>query len=160
MIFVTVGTQKFQFDRLLKEIDSLIASKYIKEKVFIQRGNSTYLPQNAECFEFVDNTVFERLVNECDLLITHSGVATIIKGLKLKKKVLVVPRLKKYGEHVDDHQLQIANAFSERNFVEVCVETSKLLETIDKIGRSQYEEYKSCKDNVISVINEYLNDLK
>ena len=47
MIFVTVGTQKFQFDRLLKEIDSLIASKYIKEKVFIQRGNSTYLPQNA-----------------------------------------------------------------------------------------------------------------
>ena len=93
-------------------------------------------------------------------MITHSGVATIIKGLKLKKKVLVVPRLKKYGEHVDDHQLQIANAFSERNFVEVCVETSKLLETMDKIGRSQYEEYKSCRDNVISVINEYLNDLK
>ena len=53
----------------------------------------------------------KKKIRECDVLITHSGVATIIAGLKNDKKVIVVPRLAKYGEHVDDHQVQIAESF-------------------------------------------------
>ena len=46
MIFITLGSQKFQFDRLLKEVDRLIADGVIQEKVFAQIGASEYLPQN------------------------------------------------------------------------------------------------------------------
>ena len=37
MIFITLGSQKFQFNRLLKKVDDLIESGVIKEEVFAQR---------------------------------------------------------------------------------------------------------------------------
>ena len=46
MIFITVGSQKFQFNRLLEQIDLLIENKIIKEEVFAQIGSSDYIPKN------------------------------------------------------------------------------------------------------------------
>lgn len=92
MIFVAVGTQKFQMNRLLEEIDNCIEGRDITEKVFAQIGNSTYHPKNYEYSTFLCKEDFEERVKECNLLITHSGVATIITGLKFDKPVIVVPR--------------------------------------------------------------------
>ena len=110
MIFITVGTQKFQFNRLLKMVDDLIEEKLISDNVVAQVGYSTYIPRNFHSFQFKSENEINLLMEKAHILITHSGVGSITTALKLQKKVIVVPRLKKYKEHVDDHQLEIANA--------------------------------------------------
>ena len=46
MIFITLGSQKFQFNRLLRAADELIASGALQEEVFAQTGYSDYQPQH------------------------------------------------------------------------------------------------------------------
>ena len=56
-------------------------------------------------------------IGKADYIITHGGVGTITDALKLGKKIIAVPRLSKYKEHVNDHQLQIIENFSEKGFI-------------------------------------------
>ena len=156
MIFVTVGTQKFQFNRLFEKIDELIDSKIVTEPVFAQIGNSDYKPRNFEYVNFLQPIEFEDAIEKSDVLITHSGVATIVKGLYKKKIVIVVPRLKEFGEHVDNHQVQIAEAFSECNFIMNCYDINCLDEIIFKAKTHIFENYISQKDNVIKTIEDYI----
>ena len=107
MIFVTVGSQKFQFNRLLKKIDNLIFKNIITENVFAQTGTSDYIPQNYAYQPFLDREKFTSYMSNCDIVITHGGTGTIISAIKNNKKVIVVPRLSEYGEHVDNHQIQL-----------------------------------------------------
>lgn len=133
MIFVTVGSQKFPFDRLLIKIDQLKKDGSIQEEVFAQIGHSTYQPQHYSYVRFMDQACFEEKLEQCDLLITHGGTGVIITALKLGKKVLAVPRLAKYHEHVDDHQLELLKQFNEQNLICCCQEMDlmeKLLSTI------------------------------
>lgn len=159
MIFVAVGTQKFQMNRLLKEIDNCIEGRDITEKVFAQIGNSTYHPKNYEYSAFLCKEDFEERVKECNLLITHSGVATIITGLKFDKPVIVVPRLAKYGEHVDDHQLQIADSFQELNFVIKCQDVSKLSEAITEARSHKFDRYISQREKMIETVELFIDGL-
>ena len=159
MIFVAVGTQKFQMNRLLKEIDNCIEGRDITEKVFAQIGNSTYQPKNYEYSTFLGKEDFEERVKECNLLITHSGVATIITGLKFDKPVIVVPRLAKYGEHVDDHQLQIAESFQELNFVIKCQDVSKLSEAITEARSHKFDRYISQRKKMIKTVDLFIDRL-
>ena len=116
MIFVTLGTQKFQFNRLLRMMDDLIENKKIHERVFAHIVNSDYLPQYYDYCNFLSNNDYEEYIKNCDILVSHSGVGTIMTGLKYRRKIIVVPRLSKYGEHIDDHQTQIAQSLSKLNY--------------------------------------------
>lgn len=157
MIFVTLGTQKFQFDRLLKYIDEQIENGKIKEKVFAQIGNSTYQPKNYEYKDFLDKTEFNEMIKESSLIITHSGVGTIIASINENKPVIVVPRLKKHGEHVDDHQLQIAESFSQKNFViSNGEEIEDLLNNIKKSKKHKFDKYKSSNKKIQSIIEDFI----
>ena len=160
MIFVAVGTQKFQFDRLLKAVDELVERNIIQEPVIAQIGNSDYQPKNFAFEKFFHQEAFEKKVRDCDVLITHSGVATIIAGLKQGKKVIVVPRLKKYAEHVDDHQVQIAQSFSEQNLVLMCGEADDLGQLIEKAKQHSFSGYVSQRSLVLQTIRDYLNGLE
>jgi len=156
MIFVAVGTQKFQFNRLLKAIDDLIADGQLAHEVFAQSGHSDYVPRNYACKDFLSKEEFQSCISRCDLLITHSGVATIISGLKLEKKVVVLPRFACFGEHVDDHQLQIAQSFSDKNFVLMCQDAEQLADTIRRAESHRFAKYVSQRDLVLKTIREYL----
>ena len=112
MIFVTLGSQKFQFNRLLIEMDRLVVNGIIKEEVFAQIGYSDYKPKNYKFKKFLDRDEFINITDKCDKVITHGGTGAIVGAVKQGKKVIAVPRLKKYGEHVDDHQLQIITEYN------------------------------------------------
>lgn len=159
MIFVALGTQKFQFNRLLQMIDQLLANGKITELVFAQIGNSNYKPENFQYATFLDKNEFEEKIRECDVLITHSGVATIIAGLNNNKKVIVVPRLAKYGEHVDDHQVQIAESFFKQNYVIMCAENDKLEELIVKAKNHKFAKYISQRRQMVETIEDFLNKM-
>lgn len=156
MIFVTVGSQKFQFNRLLQKIDELIDQKVITEEVFAQIGVSDYKPRNYEYTDFTTQEEFLKKIEECDLVITHAGTGVIVNSVKRGKKVIGTPRLEKYGEHVDDHQIQLIKEFDELGFIEPCYELNDLEEAIRKAKAKEYNKYVSNTDKIVESIEEFI----
>ena len=87
MIFVTLGTQDKEFPRLLEAIDKAIEKGEIKEKVIVQAGNTKYQSENMEIFDLISPDEFNKYIDNCDILITHGGVGSIITAVKKGKKV-------------------------------------------------------------------------
>ncbi len=156
MIFVTLGSQKFQFNRLLKKIDELVESGIIKEKVFAQTGYSDYIPMNYMYKDFLDRDSFSACQDKCSLEITHAGTGAIIGALKKGKKVIAVPRLKKYGEHVDDHQIQIVEQFEELGLIYCLKDCRKLAKAIKEVKNMNFNSYVSNTQSYIDDIESYI----
>ena len=159
MIFVAVGTQKFQLDRLLRQIDDLVASGAIDEPVFAQIGHSTYRPAHYDFKEFLSVEEYNQKIAQCNLLVTHSGVGTIMSGLNGGKPVVVFPRLAEFGEHVDDHQMEIAKSFEELNYVALCGKNDSLRSVIECARKHVFSEYQSQRQNMLAAIREFLDTL-
>lgn len=160
MIFVTLGSQKFQFNRILKQIDKLVKEGIITDTVFAQIGNSDYEPENYPFKRFLNREEFAQKQSECDVVITHGGTGAIIGALKKGKKVIAVPRLAEYGEHVDDHQLQILHQFDEMHLIEPCYDIEHLAEAYNKLFTTNYNTYVSNTKAVINSIDKIItNDI-
>ncbi len=158
MIFITLGSQKFQFNRILMAVDKLMEEGVITEDVFAQIGNSDYEPHNYPFQRFLNREEFEKKQAECNIVITHGGTGAIIGALKKGKKVIAVPRLAKFGEHVDDHQLQLLHQFDEMHLIESCYDIEKLGDAYQKILGTEYKKYVSNTAKVIGVINKTIFD--
>jgi len=156
MIFVITGTQKFEFNRLLRAIDELLANKKITDKVFAQIGNSTYIPQNYEYSKYLSKSEYNKYVSEASLIICHSGGAAINATLKDGKIVVAVPRLKTFNEHVDDHQLEIAKKYGDANYLEVCYDIEKLGEHIEIAREKKFATLENSKDKIVDIIGKWL----
>lgn len=157
MILVTVGSQKFQFNRLLSKIDELIEKKVITDKVFAQIGVSDYKPKNYEFVDFMTQDEFSKKMDESDMVITHAGTGVIVNAVKKEKKVVALPRLAKFNEHVDDHQIQLIKEFEELNFIEPVYEIEDLEKAIKESKNKKYNKYISNTDTIIKSIEEYIN---
>ena len=160
MILVTLGTQDKPFVRLLKDIDSEIIKGNIKEKVIVQAGYSMnkYQTDNMEMFDLIDREVFSKLVSECSLLITHGGVGSILMGLKAGKKVIACPRLAKYKEHINDHQVQIINEFARAGYILSYNENDDLSTVLKQVKRFKPKKYVSNSNNLVNMIKEYIEN--
>ncbi|MBQ9118874.1 MAG: glycosyl transferase [Lachnospiraceae bacterium] len=154
MILVTLGTQKFEMNRLIQAADEL--AQTVSEEIFVQCGNSSYQPKHCKYSAFVDTTQFAKMIQECSVLITHSGVGTIMTGIQAKRPIVVVPRLKKYNEHVDDHQLQIAEAFEEQGCVLCCREVAELKQYIEKAKSFAFQPYTAPESKVENLILDFI----
>ena len=156
MIFVTLGSQKFQFNRLLTELDKLVEEKKICNDIFAQIGYSDYKPKNYEFKEFLDREQFAEIMERCEIVITHGGTGAIVGAVKRDKKVIAVPRLAKFGEHVDDHQLQIIDQFTDMNFIVGVKETNEIYEALEQLKTIEFKKYISNTENIIKSIEEFL----
>ena len=114
MIFVTVGTHEQQFNRLIEAVDNLKKDEIIQDDIFIQIGYSTYKPKCCEFKKLLSFNEMEEMYKRADLIITHGGPASFMKALELNKVPIVVPRQKKYDEHINDHQVEFVKAVEER----------------------------------------------
>lgn len=159
MIFVTLGSQKFQFNRLLIKIDELIEDSIIQEEVFAQKGVSDYEPKNYTAVDFVDRNQFAEKMEQARIVITHGGTGAIIGAVKKDNKVIAVPRLEKYGEHVDNHQLQLLEQFDEMGIICACYDVDKLGDCYKIVQEKEYRKYESNTDNIIASIEEYINSI-
>lgn len=158
MIFVTLGSQKFQFNRLLIEIDRLVKEEKIDEEVFAQTGYSDYIPKNYAYKEFLDRDEFTSIMGKCDKVITHGGTGAIIGAVKKGKIVIAVPRLSRFGEHVDDHQLQIISQFKEKNIIESCVDIDSLESVIVGTENRKFNSYISNTQEILNSIEDFINE--
>lgn len=158
-IFVICGTQKFQFDRLLKALDAQVEKGLISGDIFAQIGGCAYSPSHFSYVRFMDDADFKAHIREADLVLTHSGTGSIMNSLKSGKKVIVVPRLEKYGEHVSDHQVQIAEMFEKAGLVMTCLDTDTLYQAIQEAENFTHKEYVSGTEHVLDVLDKDLQEL-
>ena len=158
MVFLTLGSQKFQFNRLLKAMDDFISNSVINTEVFAQIGYSDYMPQHYSYEAFLDRESFAQWEEKADIVLTHGGTGAIIGAVKKGKKVIAIPRLKQYGEHVDDHQLQIIDQFKELGFIIPCYDVSQLPECFAAAQNFRVKEYISNTDTIIADIEKFILD--
>jgi UDP-N-acetylglucosamine transferase subunit ALG13 len=135
MIFVTVGTEKFPFDRLIRALDEAKRSGRIQQKVFAQIGTSTYLPQACDYSRFLSFSSMIEYIRTADIIIGHAGVGTMLLSRQSKKIPIVFARQAAFGEHVDDHQIQFARKMEQKGLVIAAYHEQELL---DKINNYQH----------------------
>jgi UDP-N-acetylglucosamine transferase subunit ALG13 len=157
LIFITLGSQKFQFDRLLKKIDELIIEGEITEEVFAQRGYSDYIPKHYKYKDFLNRDEFQENMKNADLVISHGGTGAIVTALKNDKRVVAVARLSKYGEHVDDHQIDIVTQFSSLKYIVGIWETEDLKASIVQAREASFSKYVSNTSKIIDIIEEFID---
>lgn len=159
MIFITLGSQKFQFNRLLKEIDNSVKLKKINMTIYAQVGYSDYEPQNYSYKKFLDRNEFAKRMDEAEIVITHGGTGAIMGAIKKGKKVIAVPRLSKYNEHVDDHQLQIVKEFVKKKLIVSVENIEEISSKISDIYETDFTLYESNTMNFITDIEDYINNI-
>jgi UDP-N-acetylglucosamine transferase subunit ALG13 len=116
VIFLTVGTQ-FPFDRLVRAVDEVLGRSAVEDEVFAQVGSRGYRPRHMEWVETLEREAFGQRVAGARALIGHAGTGTILTALEAGKPLLVMPRLRRYGEVVNDHQVATARKFAELGHV-------------------------------------------
>lgn len=159
MILVTLGTQDKKFTRLLNAIQEQIDNKNINDKVIVQAGcTCDFKSDDMDIFDLIPMDEFNDLISECDLLITHGGVGSIITGLRNNKKVIAAARLEKYGEHTNDHQLQIIENFSNAGYILALNDFDKLDDVLRKSKSFIPKKYKSNTKKFIKLIEEQINN--
>ena len=154
MIFVTVGTHEQPFNRLVKKIDELKRDGVIKEDVIIQTGFSTYEPKYCQWSKLIPYQQMIKNVADARIVITHGGPASFIMPLQIGKTPIVVPRQYKYGEHVNDHQVEFARNVSERMGTIIDVED------IDKLSDiiTNYDQFVAGMGHGMNSNNEKFNE--
>ena len=155
MILVTIGLL-YGFDRLIREMDEIAGR--IAEEVIMQIGETAYEPKNAKYFGFASKEEMDRLYEDARVVICHAGVGSILTALEHGKPIIAVPRRKKYGEHVDDHQLDIAGEMEKEGRITVVCDVGELEDVL--MNASTNSAVKVEKDNrLVRGLKEYLSRL-
>lgn len=124
MIFVTLGTQKQQFTRILDYIEK----SNINDEIIVQNGNTKYESKKMKFVGFISYDKIKEYIKKADIVISHGGLS-IIDAIKLNKKVICCPRNSKYKEHINNHQFEMNEFLKEKNYILMC---------------SNYEEFDKC----------------
>ena len=160
MILVMLGTQNNDFHRLLDEIEKNIENGNINEEVVVQAGFTKYKSDKMKIFSLTSKENLENLIKQANLIITHAGVGSIEMALEQNKKVIAVPRLKKFREHVNDHQKDIEKKLDEKGCLIGIDDVSKLgiaLKKVKKFIPKKYEKPKS--DEIIYIIRTFIDKI-
>ena len=153
MVLVTLGTQKEQFTRLL----DLIEKSNITGKIVVQAGHTNFDSKKMEIIDFVDYDKMSKLEDEADYIITHAGTGSVVGPLKKGKKIIVCARLKKYDEHVDDHQIELANVFENEGYVLQLKDGDNLDDIVKNIDKFTPKKYISNTENFKNKLKERID---
>ncbi|MBU0636033.1 beta(1,3)galactosyltransferase EpsH [Candidatus Micrarchaeota archaeon] len=154
-VFVSVGTDPQPFDRLLREIDRLIEVGIIKELVFGQTGYSVYQMQRAQSVPFLDPIDFQEKIRQAEWLILHGGAGGIGLAMQYHKKCIVVPRLARFGEHANDHQLELVQALEKGGFILASYNINEIEKQIQKLPNWKPAGFSSAK-TVLVILDEFV----
>lgn len=158
MIFVTVGTQDKPFVRIIQAVEKAVIEGKITDEVVVQAGNTKYESKVLNVLNYVPFDEFNKYLSEADIIITHGGVGSILNALKLKKKVIAVPRLKRYGEHINDHQLQVIQKMTMQGYILSCEDENEIVAKLKEAEKFKVKEYTSNTEKFIVKFKEVLDD--
>ena len=157
MILISLGTHERPFYRLLKEIEKLISKEKIKD-VIIQTGYTSYKVKGAKCFDFIEFGKMQKLIKNCNLLITHGGVGSITDALNYGKATIVVPRRKELNEHSDNHQLQITKEMEKTGKIIPVYDIKDLEYAIKKARKLRIKKRIKKQPKILEIIDKKLRE--
>lgn len=158
MILVLLGTQNNSFHRLLEEVQKNIDNGIIQEEVIAQKGYTKFESKDMTLYDKIPTDEIKRLIDKADVVITHGGVGSIITSITKGKKVIAVPRLKKYKEHVNDHQLDIVHSFNEMGYIIGIDEVSELGKALKKVKNFQPKKYVQNTGNILKIVEDFIDN--
>jgi UDP-N-acetylglucosamine transferase subunit ALG13 len=122
VILVTVGTNEARFDRLLEAVETL----GVDEEVLVQHGPSPVRPRGARCVDYLDFDEINDEMRRARVVVAHAGVGSVIVALMNDRRPIVVPRLARFGEAVDDHQVPFGRRLHEVGLVHLVEDPAEL----------------------------------
>ncbi|MDQ0215306.1 UDP-N-acetylglucosamine transferase subunit ALG13 [Oikeobacillus pervagus] len=158
MIFVVLGTHELSFQRLLHLIEDEIKDKRITTEVIVQSGHTKYESSLMKLIPFMTYGEMEEFYRQADLIITHGGTGSITMGVKMHKKVIAVPRLNKYGEHNDDHQLEIVRQFTNAGHILSWNEGEDFSCVLQQIEDFQPVPFISGRSKILTIIEDFISN--
>ena len=159
MIFVTVGTQDWSFKRLIEAVEKAVIDKKITDEVIVQAGNTKYESEHVKILNYIPFEEFAAFMDKADIIITHGGVGSILNAVKLGKKVIAVPRLAKYNEHVNDHQLQVIKKMTDDGYILSTEDETLIVDKIKEIANFEPKVYTSNTDNFVKGVKNILDEI-
>ncbi|MBN2316593.1 MAG: hypothetical protein JXM79_21880 [Sedimentisphaerales bacterium] len=158
MIFLTVGTI-LPFDRLVRAVDEAVGHGLIRDEVFAQIGKTKTVPKYIESTDVLDKDTFGAKVEQASSIISHAGMGSITMALTNNKPLLVMPRLKRFGEHVNDHQLGTARKFEELGCVVVAYSEEELPDKVRQLETFVPKQRTATPEVVAQRIARFLDEL-
>lgn len=153
MTLVTLGTQHQEFTRLLDYIEN----SNLKGEIIVQAGYTKYESKRMKIFDFISYDEMEMYIDKCDLVITHAGTGSIVMPLKKGKKVIACARLSKFGEHVDDHQVELVDVFYSEGYILKVDEDTSLDEVLKNIKDFKPKKFVSNTKRFIENLEQEIN---
>ena len=153
MTLVTLGTQHQEFTRLLDYIEK----SDLKGEIIVQAGYTKYESKRMKIFDFISYDEMEMYIDKCDLVITHAGTGSIVMPLKKGKKVIACARLSKFGEHVDDHQVELVDVFYSEGYILKVDEDTSLNEVLKNIKNFKPKKFVSNTKKFIENLEQEIN---
>ena len=157
MIFVTVGTQPQPFGRLFDKLNSLVESDAITEEVIAQVGSNAVRSGKIKSFDYLPLEEMYSYIRKARLIISHGGTGSIITALKMGKKVIGIPRLAKYGEHINDHQTDLIRILSKEKLIIPLWDIDMMEQAITESESFSPAPFKSGQEEMINDIRNFIN---
>lgn len=157
MILVTLGTQNNSFHRLLEEVQKNIDNGNIKEEVIVQNGYTKFDSKQMKLIKEIPQDEFNKLIDQANLVITHGGVGSIITAITKGKKVIAIPRLKKYNEHVNDHQIEIIDSFNEKGYIIGIHSVEELGKALEEAENFKPQKYVKNTGNILKLVEDFID---
>lgn len=157
MIFVSVGANPHPFNRLVKKVDDMVGSGELKEEVVLQTGATKYAPKYISRVKpFWGPSEYEEILKNCSVIISHAGLGNAMLARDYGKPLILVPRLKEYGEHIDNHQVQIAQYLESNGMCQVVKDVNKLAEAIRRAHAKGANFKEKKKSDLVNDIKNYV----
>jgi len=163
MILVLLGTQNNSFHRLLKEVEKNVENGNINEEVIVQAGYTKFeaktKKQPIKIFNTIPKKELDDLIEKSNFVISHGGVGSMVTANQKGKKVIAVPRQKKFAEHVNDHQVETIEIFAKRGYVLPIKNVDELEKALKDIENFTPIKYQKDEDsNIIGIIEKFIGD--
>jgi UDP-N-acetylglucosamine transferase subunit ALG13 len=129
MILLVTGTQE-PFDRLVSAVDEWAATTHDAD-IFGQIANASYIPKNFNYSRFIEPGEFNEKFKAASLIIAHAGMGTILQALQFSKPIIVFPRLFKFHETRNDHQVATARSLGKLGYVRDVYNETELFEVLN-----------------------------
>lgn len=159
MILVLLGTFMVDFSRPLVAIEKIVQSREIDNNFIVQAGHTKFRSSVLEIRTFIEPSELDDLYVKAELIITHAGVGSILKGIRMRKKIIAIPRLSKYSEHVDDHQLDILNEFENRGYLIPWKENDNIATLIENAKLFVPQPFVSNRQDLEQYLIDYIEKL-
>jgi beta-1,4-N-acetylglucosaminyltransferase len=156
MIYVSVGTMFLDFPRLILKMDEI--GRVSSERIVVQTGMGKTFPAFCEHFDFRPRDEVLALQREARLVVCHAGIGCVMDALQLKRPLIVVPRMKRFKEHMNDHQLDLARAVERRGWGRMVLDVEMLPESCAQAPPA-CEDYEPARERLLGSIRGMVTDV-